>query len=179
MRIRDYQSLFRVRRGSFQLRRALSNVSEVSLVLDVDGVFTDGTFLYSSKGKVMKTFGSHDWDALSNLPSSVRVICVSADKKGFPITSRRFVDAGIELQILDSLGRANLVRRLAIESAVIFVGDSWTDRFAVEVATFSVAPLNGDLRLKRRVNFVTNTSGGQGAVAEVCWLLELALGRRE
>ena len=34
-------------------------------ILDVDGVFTDGKFLYTKDGKVMKIFGPEDNDALS------------------------------------------------------------------------------------------------------------------
>ena len=34
------------------------------LVIDIDGVMTTGTFQYSEKGKIIKTFGAHDNDGL-------------------------------------------------------------------------------------------------------------------
>ena len=47
------------------------------LILDVDGVMTDGKFYYSDKGKVMKVFGADDNDALSLLKEYIKIIFVS------------------------------------------------------------------------------------------------------
>ena len=65
-----------------------------SFVCDVDGVLTDGKFAYSDQGKVLKTFGSHDAEALkgSSLFSSISFI--TADERGFEISATRVRDMG-------------------------------------------------------------------------------------
>ena len=67
-------------------------------ILDVDGVMTDGRFLYSEKGKVFKTFGPHDSDGLNILKKYLKFFFISSDKRGFKITRKRIVDdMGYEL----------------------------------------------------------------------------------
>ena len=55
-------------------------------ILDVDGVMTTGSFLYSSQGKYLKSFGPDDNDALSMLSPFINIRFVTGDKKGFPIS---------------------------------------------------------------------------------------------
>ena len=45
-----------------------------TLILDVDGVMTDGKFYYTEDGKIMKVFGADDNDALSMLKNFMDVI---------------------------------------------------------------------------------------------------------
>lgn len=73
MKARDHVSLLRIQLAAFKLRRALEGQTKVSLVLDVDGVFTDGTFMYSSKGKVKKAFGAHDSESLQDFVPLAKV----------------------------------------------------------------------------------------------------------
>ena len=43
-------------------------------ILDVDGVMTTGSFLYSSEGKIIKSFGPDDNDALSLLSKFIEIL---------------------------------------------------------------------------------------------------------
>src|SRR5438132_7188946 len=61
-------------------------------ILDADGVFTDGKFHYTVEGKVMKTYGDADADALSLLKDKLHIHVVSGDKRGFPITHKRIAE---------------------------------------------------------------------------------------
>src|SRR3990167_10294459 len=63
-----------------------------NFILDVDGVFTDGKFYYTTEGKVMKKFGPEDNDALSLLEGKMHIHAISGDKRGFPITKKRIAD---------------------------------------------------------------------------------------
>ena len=56
-----------------------------NLIIDIDGVMTDGKFYYSVDGKFLKAFGADDHDALSILKKYMNIIFVNGDKKGFNI----------------------------------------------------------------------------------------------
>ncbi|MBC7465554.1 MAG: hypothetical protein H7256_06135 [Bdellovibrio sp.] len=61
-------------------------------ILDVDGVLTTGQFLYSAQGKIFKTFGPDDNDALTLLQPFIEIRFVSSDRNGFEISKKRIVD---------------------------------------------------------------------------------------
>ena len=60
-----------------------------NLVIDVDGVMTDGKFYYTEKGKIMKKFGPDDNDALKIIEDYINVQFVTGDKKGYKISKKR------------------------------------------------------------------------------------------
>ena len=60
-------------------------------ICDVDGVMTNGQFFYSSKGKIMKIFGPHDSDGLKIIREFLKIIFVTADKRGFNISKKRIL----------------------------------------------------------------------------------------
>ena len=67
-----------------------------TLVTDVDGVFTDGSFLYSAEGKTYKTFGPHDSDGINLIREmGITVVAVTSDHRGFSITQRRMSDIDV------------------------------------------------------------------------------------
>ena len=55
-------------------------------LLDVDGVMTNGQFIYDSKGKKFKVFGPDDHDGLSLLKKYIKIEFVTGDKNGFTRT---------------------------------------------------------------------------------------------
>ncbi len=69
-----------------------------TFVLDVDGVLTDGSFLYDERGKAYKVFGPDDADALKVLSKYVDIVFTSQDKRGFNISKKRVNDMGFELK---------------------------------------------------------------------------------
>ena len=61
-----------------------------TFIMDLDGVLTVGCFLYDANGKAYKTFGPDDADALKLIKDKVNLVFVSADHRGFPISTKRF-----------------------------------------------------------------------------------------
>ena len=68
-----------------------------NFVLDVDGVLTSGSFIYSEKGKVFKVFGPHDAYALKMISKKIKVHFISADHRGFEISKKELVIWGLKL----------------------------------------------------------------------------------
>ena len=138
-------------------------------VLDVDGVLTDGTFAYTTEGKVAKYFGADDSDALRYLRNHLEIVAVSADSLGFEISRRRVVDdMNIPLHLVSAHERAAWVEREFSDYFTIYMGDGFCDSEVFEVVDLAIAPSNALEHTKRAADFVTSRAGGQRAVAEAC-----------
>lgn len=137
-------------------------------VVDVDGVLTDGTFLYGVDGKRYKRFGPDDADALRLLSSTVQIVVVSADRRGYGISDARVSDMGLNLFLVPSSERLNWVTdRFGLES-LAYMGDSFQDAPLLSSAALGLCPRNAHPRAKRSANVVTKSSGGNRAVTEAC-----------
>jgi len=138
-------------------------------ILDVDGVMTDGRFYYSSEGKVMKSFGADDSDALGLLKKHLEIRFITGDKKGFPISKRRIVDdMGYQLDQVSTINRLEWLEGVAPLNDIIFMGDGIFDHYALKKVGYAIVPSNGDNNAKSVANYVTERSGGNRAVAEAC-----------
>jgi 3-deoxy-D-manno-octulosonate 8-phosphate phosphatase (KDO 8-P phosphatase) len=140
-----------------------------NFILDVDGVFTDGKFHYTSEGKSFKTFGDADNDALSLIKDHMHIEMISGDKRGFGITKKRIHDdMGYPLSMVSTFERANWIRDRFDLDETIYMGDGIYDVLVFDVIGFSIAPANAFPNTKSQAKFVTNSRGGEGAVAEAC-----------
>jgi 3-deoxy-D-manno-octulosonate 8-phosphate phosphatase (KDO 8-P phosphatase) len=145
--------------------------------LDVDGVMTDGGFLYSEKGKVLKKFGAEDADALEIISRYLSVRFVSADRRGFEISRARVSkDLGFPLDLVPTAMRLDWLECLGPLDTVIYMGDSFRDWKILSSVGLSIAPANAHEWAKTVVDFVTPSPGGSGAVAEACMYLAGRLG---
>ena len=161
-----------------KLLRKLRLLSDsIALIIDVDGVLTDGTFWYSQKGKEYKRFAPHDAEALGALKPHFPIMIISADERGRKISERRVNDLGFDLQIVSSNTRRLLISSMQAKGRnVLFVGDSLSDIPAMSEATLAVCPSNACIGVSSHVDYVLKTQGGRGVMAEIKQLLEEALG---
>lgn len=145
--------------------------------LDVDGVMTDGTFLYSEQGKSHKRFGPDDGDALMVLRRFVQILFVTADHRGLDITRARIErDLGFPVHLVSATERLSwLAQRFPLEK-IAYMGDSFLDTPILSGVGISIAPANASPPAKKAAAFVTNAVGGRGAVAEACFYLAKQLG---
>lgn len=143
-----------------------------ALVSDVDGVLTDGKFFYSSQGKELKQFGSHDADALAGSDFFSRVIFVSADKRGFEISKKRILDMGWDVILASPEERVKLIEGLKDRFNVCYVGDSFSDIQSFLAADFSAAPRGAFPIARNQANLQLECAGGEGALAELIFRVE-------
>jgi len=138
-------------------------------ILDVDGVFTDGKFYYSSEGKVYKVFGADDHDALKIINKFVCIKVLTADDKGFAITKKRIqVDMGLPLELVPSDKRVEWIRSHFEPEKTIYMGDGIFDAEVFRNVGYSICPANALDHTKSQANFITKSGGGDRAVAEAC-----------
>ena len=138
-------------------------------ILDVDGVMTNGQFLYSEAGKQMKIFGPDDNDGLRLLNPYLKIRFVTGDRKGLPITTKRIKeDMKFDLDLVSTIKRIEWIKEHYNPKEVIYMGDGIFDHYVMKEVGYSIAPANSDKIAKAHANYVTERSGGDRAVAEAC-----------
>lgn len=141
-----------------------------NFIIDVDGVFTDGQFHYTEQGKVAKIFGSDDHDALLLIKPYINILSVTGDKKGFPISKKRVEDdMKIPLHQVSTFERIDWIKKNFDPKETIYMGDGVFDAMVFNSVGYSIAPANAFYKTKELADYVTNSSGGRGAVAEACF----------
>ena len=140
-------------------------------VVDVDGVLTDGSFTYSSEGKVTKQFGPDDADALKVLRTFVDVHIVSADHRGFEISRLRVEDMGFRLNLVPANERLEWIEGRWRLEHVAYMGDSFVDAPILRAVGLGLCPRDAHPVARRSANIITRHRGGRRAVAEACGIL--------
>jgi 3-deoxy-D-manno-octulosonate 8-phosphate phosphatase (KDO 8-P phosphatase) len=147
------------------------------LVLDVDGVLTDGRLYYGARGEALKVFHVRDGLGLKLLPEAGIAVAVISGRRS-SMTSRRCRELGVRhlLQgVQDKLAAFHRLRgRLAIAARqCACVGDDVPDVPLMREVGLSFAVADAHPQARSAAHVVTRLPGGKGAVREVCdFLLE-------
>ncbi len=157
-------------------RRATPLAAIRLLVLDVDGVLTDGRLHYGPDGEQQKVFHVHDGSGIRALAAAGVTIAVISGRSSAAV-ARRCTELGIrELQQgVDDKGQALaalLVRLCVSERECACVGDDTPDVPMLKRVGLAIAGAGAHADARRAAHRRTRLRGGAGAVREVCdWLL--------
>lgn len=147
----------------------MNNFIPKVFILDVDGVMTTGQFLYSEKGKEYKVFGPHDNDGIKMIETKIKVVFISADKRGFAISKKRIVDdMKQELILVSESERLDFIETNYGLDNVIYMGDGYHDAKILEYCSYGIAPNNARIEAKNVADYVTPSKSGEGAVLDAC-----------
>ena len=150
------------------------------LVLDVDGVLTDGGMYYGPAGEVLKRFHAQDGQGIVDLLAcGLEIALVTGEVND--IVPARAAKLGIRRVFLGVRDKLKLVRELAAELSVdlreiAYVGDDRIDVPSMRAVGFSAAPKDGDASARTAAMYVAQRDGGHGVVREVCEMILLARG---
>ena len=145
------------------------------LLLDVDGVMTDGRIFFDNNGVETKAFDVRDGHGLKLLQRAglqvgiitgrhSRVVEIRASELGIGILYQGVKDKIRPYEeILDSLG-------IGDEQAA-YVGDDIVDLPVLRRVGFAATVADGSEDVKPFVHYVTEARGGRGAVREICELI--------
>lgn len=145
------------------------------LLLDVDGVLTDGGLYYSADGIELKRFHAHDgYGVVRAHRHGLRVGLISG--RTTPIVDARAAVLKIEDVIQGTEDKVSALRTLQgkygfEDEEFAFVGDELFDMPLLQTVGFSAAPRNARKEVKEIVDYVTSVDGGDGAVREVIDLI--------
>lgn len=151
------------------------------LVMDVDGVLTDGSIVYDDDGRELKRFHVRDglWiRAWVDLGYDAAIL--SARRS--PAVQRRAEELGITRIVQGSGDKGRDIRGLASDAGVpledvAYIGDDLADLAAMRLVGYPMAVADADERVIAAARHVTAASGGHGAVREAIMHLLTTLGR--
>ena len=141
------------------------------IVMDVDGVLTDGRIIYSSDGVETKCFNVRDGHgiAVARMAGLAIAWISGRDSK---VTTLRAKELGIEHVYQGKHDKLTVLAELtgklgiAMES-VLFMGDDVIDIPAMEACAIGIAPADAHPAVLASADWITTNKGGHGAVREV------------
>lgn len=142
------------------------------LILDVDGVLTDGRIYLNEKGEESRAFHVHDGLGIKRLmKAGIQVAIISS--RNSPLVKYRMQELGVQLvyqgqkdklatyeQMLSELGLTDEV--------VAYMGDDLPDLPVMARVGLPIAVANAVAAVKKQAFWHSTHSGGEGAVREVC-----------
>lgn len=166
---------------NIQQDACLSAAREIKLLLlDVDGVLTDGRLLFSNSGEELKAFSTLDGHGIKTLiQSGIQVGIITG--RTSKLVERRARDLGIEILVqgredkliaLDEILADNNIEK----ATICYVGDDFPDLAVMRAVGLSASVPNGHPDVKSAASLITERRGGEGAVREVADYLLKAQG---
>lgn len=158
-------------------KRQKSNQRIQYLVLDVDGVFTDGGIYYDAHGEMAKRFDMRDGMGLEILrQNGVEVMVLTSENSA--LVAQRMKKLQIEDTFLGVKDKYSFLKHILATKnssfeAVAYVGDDVNDLANICSSGWSFAPANAIAVVQQHADIVLRNNSGAGAIREMCeWILK-------
>jgi 3-deoxy-D-manno-octulosonate 8-phosphate phosphatase (KDO 8-P phosphatase) len=151
------------------------------LLLDVDGVLTDGGLYYDSEGNISKRFNVQDGLGIKLAQAAGLEVGVITGLDS-PAVERRVRELGIEEYFAGHLKKMAILediqerKGLTLEQ-IAYVGDDWVDAAPMRAVGLAMAVTNAQPEILELAHWVSRHKGGHGAVREAVRFILLAQGR--
>ncbi len=141
------------------------------LVLDVDGVLTDGTIVVDAQGMESKFFSVLDGHGIKMWKRAGLSVAFLSGRASAP-TKQQAKELAVDFCLEDCKDKLACLRELMRLSGIsaeqiAYVGDDLPDLPVIRNVGFSAAVANAVDEVKKQADYVTTRKGGQGAVREV------------
>ena len=147
------------------------------LVLDVDGVFTDGCVYYGAEGELMKNFDMRDGMGLEILrQNNVEVVVITSENSD--LVAKRMQKLQIKYTFLGVKDKYSFLQNFINQQQtswanLAYVGDDVNDLANLCTVGWSFAPANATSIVKQQVDFTLTHNSADGAIREVCeWVMK-------
>jgi len=145
------------------------------LILDVDGVLTDGRITMNERGEEVKSFDVKDGLGLKMLMSTGIEVVVITGRKSM-VVEHRAKELGIDEVWQGIKDKRALCKRIIREKGfekkeICCIGDDLPDLAMFMEAGLRIAVADGVEEVREKADFVTKKKGGCGAVREACELI--------
>ena len=141
------------------------------VILDVDGVLTNGGLQFDNNGQEYKTFNSLDGHGIRMLlECDVEVAIITGRQSN--LVEHRMHDLGIKMVYQGYRDKRPAFKELLLTTGlsseqVAYVGDDLPDLAIMSQVGFSITVDNGHDFVKQHADWITHARGGSGAVREV------------
>ena len=151
-----------------------------ALVLDVDGVLTDGRLYFDNTGNELKAFSTRDGLGLRSLQEAGLLVALITGRQS-QIVAARAANLNIEHVYQGRHDKLEAFHELLAATGhdaaeTCYAGDDWLDVPVLERVGLAVTVADDDAVVKRHVHWITQRAGGHGAVREICDLILAAQG---
>ena len=141
------------------------------IIMDVDGVLTDGSIIYSSDGLEFKRFHVHDGYGIFRGREKGLMFSIISGRTS-KVTSIRAKKLEIADLYQGDSDKVNIFQKIKRKydlkyEEVCFIGDDEFDLPLLRKVGFSAAPSDAVARVRKEVDYITKAKGGRGAVREV------------
>ncbi|GEL12399.1 N-acylneuraminate cytidylyltransferase [Flavobacterium glycines] len=147
------------------------------LVLDVDGVFTNGQVFYSAEGELAKAFDMRDGMGLEILrQNQVEVVVMTSENS--PLVAQRMKKLQIENTFLGVKDKYAFLQHFVKEkntsfNALAYIGDDVNDLANICAVGWSFAPANATEIVKQNADYLLTKVSAAGAIREACeWIMK-------
>ena len=145
------------------------------LILDVDGVLTDGRLFYGSAGIEMKAFNVHDGYGIKKIQLEGISIAIVSGRTSDAV-ERRAKELNIRFLFQNVDQKDEVLEELCQESGIqprhmAHVGDDLPYLALFQNVGLGIAVADARVEVQKSADFVTKAKGGEGAVREVCELI--------
>lgn len=153
------------------------------LLLDVDGVLTDGSITYNHEGREIKSFHSRDGMGISLVrQAGIKVGIITA--RTSEAVTRRAQDLKLDYVFQGKRDKLTTYREICltenlIDEEIAYMGDDWLDLPLMTRVGLAATVADAAREVLQVAHFTTKRAGGRGAVREVCDLLIEAKGMQE
>lgn len=157
-------------------QRVFARAKEIRLLLlDVDGVLTDGTLHYSGSTEESKSFHTQDGFGIRLLQEAGIDTGVITARKS-EVVARRAGELKMRYIYQGTRNKNEALKEILQVSGyrpfqVAYMGDDWLDLVLLQQVGLAIAPANGVREVKQIAHFVTERQGGAGAVRDACDLI--------
>ncbi len=153
-----------------ELNERLRNIT--LLVLDVDGVLTDGRITYTDTGKELKSFSVKDGQGISYWNQQPNRHSAIITARTSDIVERRAGELGIAHAFMNEkkkLARLdNLLLDLGLDwPQVAYMGDDWPDMGCLQKVGLATCPADAVTEVSTIAHWQSSHNGGHGAVREL------------
>jgi 3-deoxy-D-manno-octulosonate 8-phosphate phosphatase (KDO 8-P phosphatase) len=153
------------------------------LILDVDGVMTDGSIILDNEGNEFKRFHVRDGHGIKMLQRAGITVAIITGRKS-KVVEIRARELGIK-EVHQKIFKKSAVfdqmlkKYKCNDENVAFMGDDVVDQELLKRAGLTAAPADAEEEAKKWADLVTQRGGGRGAVREFTDLILKASGRWE
>lgn len=146
------------------------------LVLDVDGVLSNGLLYFGNQQEELKTFHIKDGLGMKLLMRNGIDVAIITGRNS-QIVKKRASDLGIKHLMQGREDKAIALRELAAElaidiNAIAYMGDDLPDLGAIQLAGIGITVADSHWLVQEYADWISSLNGGEGAVREACeWLL--------
>ena len=142
------------------------------LLLDVDGVLTDGKLYFSEEGQESKAFSTLDGHGIKMLKKSGVEVGIITGRKSQLVT-RRAQDLGVSLLVQGREDKFVALQELLVDfpcdlQDIAFMGDDYPDLTVMTRVGLALTVPNAAAPVCERAHWISQRKGGDGAVREAC-----------